>query len=115
MQLKKVMLLTLLSFSTVRLYAQFSDSTLMLRSIRISNMFRDSLRLTVQEYNRINQINFQILKQKTTIMQDTANRLQTGRNIQRVENTRDSLYQIVLPAEKFLLYRQLKPVLLSVQ
>jgi hypothetical protein len=93
--------------------AQVSDSLINERSKRMSKMMFDSLQLNDDEYGKIQSINYNILKTKATLMQSEGDRIMIQKDIQRVENGRDSLYQKVLPIEKFNTYRRLKEYFLS--
>lgn len=81
---------------------------------KILQKMRDSLGLASLEVTRVGMINSALEEKKS------AARLQYGTqadslqyHIQRIENTRDSLYQQVLPVNKYLLYKQKKAGLIS--
>jgi hypothetical protein len=105
----------ILFFITFFCLGQQQDSLFMARSKKISDRLNDSLKLNKNEYARILTINQSIMEQKAKLMQSTGERSQIARQIQLVENSRDSLYQLALPPNKFERYRQLKPTLLITQ
>ena len=102
-------------FISVYAIGQQQDSIIIARSKKITDRMNDSLRLNMNEYNKLLTINQSILEQKSKLMKSTGERSQISRQIQMVENSRDSLYQLVLPPKKYERYRQLKPTLLITQ
>ena len=80
---------------------------------RITNRLKDSLDLNQDQRKAIKQINQQLHAQKQAAMKQYAGTSQVGPAIQKIENTRDSLYKLVLPDEKFLAYKNKKATLLK--
>lgn len=75
---------------------------------KIAKQLKDSLNLTGSEMNQLFTINLSIHQQKKQLMSSGQNREVIGKGLQRIENTRDSLYKQVIPANKFELYRSKK-------
>ena len=73
---------------------------------KIADKMKDSLALTEQQRNSIFDINMQIHNQKMEKRKQYANDPLLGNQLQKVENTRDSLYRAVLPEDKFILYKK---------
>ena len=72
---------------------------------KIAQKMTDSLGLTSQQKQSIVDINLNLHQQKTLARQQHPG-VSATTYIQKIENSRDSLYQQVLPADKFLLYQQ---------
>lgn len=81
-------------------------------SERIADKMRDTLGLTPQLRNKIFAINMQLHQQKQAARQQYTNRDALQVFIQNIERTRDSLYQAVLPNDKYMLYKQKKKELI---
>lgn len=84
-------------------------------AIRVADKMADSLNLNNTQRNKIYEINLALHTQKMA-----ARRSYTGRDairnaIQQIENSRDSLYRMALPEDKYLLYRQKKFKIVSAQ
>jgi hypothetical protein len=83
---------------------------------QIAMRMKDSLGLTGSQRHQLFLINVQLHERKMTVRNQTSadsiNVLQ--HKLQKVENTRDSLYKPILGIDKFLLYRQKKLNLLQV-
>lgn len=77
-------------------------------SKKIADKMRDSLALTEQQRNSIFDINMQIHNEKRQKRKQYANDPLLGNQLQKVENTRDSLYRAVLPEDKYILYKKKK-------
>ena len=73
---------------------------------KIADRMKDSLGLSEQQRNSIFDINMQIHKQKMEKRKQYAKDPLLGNHLQKVENTRDSLYRAVLPEDKFILYKK---------
>jgi 6-pyruvoyl-tetrahydropterin synthase len=73
---------------------------------KIADRMKDSLALTEQQRNSIFDINMQLHNQKMEKRKHYANDPLLGNHLQKVENTRDSLYRAVLPEDKFILYKK---------
>lgn len=82
-------------------------------SNKIADKMKDTLGLTQQQRNQVFAINMQLHQQKQAARQQYTNRDALQAAVQQIERARDSLYQAVLPNEKYLLYRQKKRTLIS--
>ncbi|MGN6292961.1 MAG: hypothetical protein ACTHMV_09480 [Chitinophagaceae bacterium] len=80
----------------------------------IAQKMKDSLQLSESQRLQVFNLNIEIANQKTAQRQTHINSDSLGYYLQRVENTRDSLYRPVLGEEKYLLYKQKKRNLVSV-
>ncbi len=80
---------------------------------RIATKMKDTLNLTANQRTQIYNINMQLYNQKLVVRQQYTNLDSVRVNLQRVENKRDSLYHIILPGNKYQLYRQKKRSLIS--
>lgn len=80
---------------------------------RMLQKMRDSLLLSVMETNSVDSVNKLLHSQKTQVRQQHSNVDSLTKYIQLVERSRDSLYHIVLPEGKYMLYRQKKRNLIS--
>jgi len=75
---------------------------------KIAKSMKDSLDLTGAQMNQLYDINFSIHNQKKQARLQYTNRDSVGRALQRIEGTRDSLYRVVIPMEKFDAYKRKK-------
>ena len=73
---------------------------------KIADRMKDSLGLSEQQRNSIFDVNMQIHNQKMEKRKQYVNDPLLGNKLQKVENTRDSLYRAVLPEDKFILYKK---------
>lgn len=80
---------------------------------KIAQRMKDSLHLNESVKNRIYAINMQLHNQKMAARQQHARQDSLGIYIQRIENTRDSLYHKVLSENQYLIYRQKKRKLVN--
>lgn len=80
---------------------------------KIAVRLKDSLQLTETQKMQLYNVNMQLhgLKQQKRQQYSATDSLTF--KIQKVENMRDSMYQTILPPEKYLLYREKKRVLLN--
>ncbi|MDA3613494.1 hypothetical protein [Polluticaenibacter yanchengensis] len=75
---------------------------------------KDSLGLTSLEVTRVSMVNADLEDKKSAARQQYGPQADSVQyHIQRIENTRDSLYQQALPVYKFTLYKQKKTNLIS--
>ena len=107
----KVLMSFLLVVCAYGVKGQTADSADLLAE-KIANRMRDSLGLTVSIRDSIFVINKQINSEKKEKMTSSGDYETVRKQIQQIENKRDSLYQAVLPTEKFLLYKQKKALLI---
>jgi len=106
--------LALLAFSDV--IAQQDNSNngeAVVLAQRIAKKMKDTLSLTGQQRQQIYQVNMSLHDQKQTIRQQNPPQDSLQVRIQRVEQTRDSLYMPILGNEKYQLYLQKKRNLVS--
>lgn len=82
-------------------------------SLKISLRMKDSLALTNTQRLQIYDRNMQLESQKKSVWQQYSNRDSVRVHLQRIENTRDSLYHVILPENKYLLYKEKKRWLLN--
>jgi predicted Holliday junction resolvase-like endonuclease len=78
-----------------------------------SQRMEDSLQLTKTERLQIFKINSDIADQKSEVRKKTSDILELTKLTQQIENTRDSLYRIVLPKDKYVLYLEKKTKVLN--
>jgi hypothetical protein len=79
----------------------------------IAGKMKDSLNLTEKEAEIIYKLNLTINDQKNTMRQRYSGRDSLTKKIQRIENTRDSLYRPVLSGDQYVKYKQRKTSLIS--
>ncbi|HKO82678.1 MAG TPA: hypothetical protein VJU78_19865 [Chitinophagaceae bacterium] len=80
---------------------------------KIARKMADTLNLTNQQKQQVYDINLRLHDRKMAMRQLHSNNPSLEMYLQRIENTRDSLYQTVLSEEKYLRYRQKKPNLVN--
>lgn len=80
---------------------------------RIAKKMKDSLSLNETQRQQVYDINMRLTSQKQAARAASTDRDIVGKELQRIENTRDGLYQPVLGEEKYLLYKQKKKALVS--
>lgn len=104
------MSLLLVLFFKSELNAQSDISSQL--SARIADRLKDTLTLTTVQRDSIYQVNQKLALQKATVRQTvTGDSLRV--RIQKIENTRDSLYKPILGDEKYLRYKSKKVTLLN--
>lgn len=75
---------------------------------KIAEKIKDSLNLTGTQMSQLYEINLLLHNQKKQMRASGLSRDSIGKGLQRIENTRDSLYKQIIPVEKFELYRTKK-------
>jgi uncharacterized coiled-coil protein SlyX len=75
---------------------------------KIAKRMKDSLSLTAQQQSLIYTLNLELAQRKSAVRQQTSQSDTLRMNIQKIENSRDSLYKTILTNEQYLLYRQKK-------
>lgn len=106
----KILLSISLVFASLLCYAQSPGEQL---AERVAKKIKDTLSLTETQRSEIYSINIQLYQQKQEVFlkhKSAADSLKF--HIQRIENTRDTLYSTVLSQEKYLIYKQKKITLL---
>jgi hypothetical protein len=113
----KCMLFCAFLFSAIRTVAQDQQQSPVSEQIahKIANKMKDSLGLSDQQCKGIFNINMQLHQQKHDARQQDPGNPSLGSYLQRIENTRDSLYKAILPDDKFILYKQKKRYLISAE
>ncbi len=109
--MKKNIIAALLFFCTIACFGQTSIREDHANSV--SFKMRDSLQLTDSQRVVLYQVNMHLANQKAAVFQTTTDNDSIRVRLQRIENTRDSLYHPVLGSEKYLLYKQKKRYLIS--
>ncbi len=103
--MKTILILFAFSFLSAKGIAQ-SDYANQLAN-KIAGKMKDSLGLTVTQAAQLVAINMALSNQKQVARQQHPGPSAIT-YIQKIENTRDSLYKQILPADKYLLYKQKK-------
>lgn len=75
---------------------------------KIAKRMQDTLQLTDAQKARVYEVNMWLNQQKMLVRQRYAQPDSARYYIQKNENSRDSLYQAILPAEKYLIYKDKK-------
>lgn len=75
---------------------------------KIAQRLKDSLSLNDSQKQQLFSLNMRLHQQKQVIRQQYAGLDSMGYYMQKIENSRDSLYKQVLPEDKYLLYKQKK-------
>ena len=101
----KIIIILLFIFLTITAKAQVNHASQLAN--KIAQKMADSLGLTpVQKANLVT-INMNLQVQKKSARRDNPGS-SAAMYVQKIENKRDSLYKEVLPADKYLLYKQKK-------
>lgn len=106
--MKKIIVVIILITGALAVQSQSSEI-----ASRILHKMRDSLLLNVTETNKVDSVNQVLHAQKMGVRQQHSHIDSLTKYTQRVERTRDSLYQIILPENKYFLYREKKRNLIS--
>lgn len=110
--MKKIFILLLLIGYGVASNAQTGQAELL--SDKIAKKMSDTLSLTQNQRSQIYATNMLLHKQKENIWRQFENQDSLlNVHIQRIENTRDSLYKPILGDVKYLQYKQKKRYLIS--
>lgn len=111
--MKKYMIMLILAWCIKPANAQ-TDASVQIAT-KIADRMKDSLELSASQRESVYAINMQLAAQKDAARQASTDRKLVGRQLQRIENTRDSLFRPVLGEEKYLLYKQKKKGLINNQ
>lgn len=106
------LIITLLVFCSLSMAVKAQTDHATQLANKIGQKMKDSLGLTGQQKNDIVNINMNLFNQKKAARQQHPSGEVTY-YLQKIENTRDSLYRLVLPAEKYSLYKQKKTKLVN--
>jgi hypothetical protein len=113
--MKKSIILSGLVFLCLFLRSQENNTPAAQIAHHIADKMADTLGLTNQQRAKIFNINMDLHKQKDQARSRSQNRDEVGRDLQKVEGTRDSLYKGVLTEAQYVLYLQKKRNLVSAQ
>lgn len=80
---------------------------------KIAGKMKDSLSLSVDQASRVKAINLRLSEEKMQKRQQHKEMSELRQQLQKVENTRDSLYKTILTVQQFQLYKQKKRTLVS--
>lgn len=80
---------------------------------KIAQKMKDTLNLTAQQKNAIKNINMELHERKKKAREKSTDRVIVGRDLQKIENKRDSLFKTVLTTEQYILYMKKKRKLVS--
>jgi hypothetical protein len=108
--MKQVIISLLLVFAVLN---SKSQTTSQLLASKIANKMKDSLSLTQSQRDSIYQVNIQLNSQKQAFRSQFSNVDSLRVKFQGVENTRDSLYHLILTSQEFNLYQQKKRSLVT--
>ncbi|MGN6264723.1 MAG: hypothetical protein ACTHM5_03570 [Ginsengibacter sp.] len=101
--MKKIILAVAVIFAATGVKAQSANANALANTI--ATRMQDSLSLTTAQKDQVLNINLQLHSEKNLIRAQYSNRDSVGIKIQRIENTRDSLYKAVLTENQFTLYK----------
>jgi hypothetical protein len=82
-------------------------------SARIARKIRDTLQLSAEQQEQLYQINMLLHQRKMDARRQHPSPAEAAPYIQIIENSRDSLYRQVIPADRYGLYQQKKTKLVS--
>lgn len=108
--MKKLSILLVLFFAGTVLYAQAPAK---LVASKIAQKLKDSLQITEAQRKQIYTIKMLLHERKMAARQQFAGSPEVVKEVQMVENTRDSLYRPVFTAEQFQRYKARKRTLVS--
>lgn len=109
--MKKLFVTLLFCSSFLIIHAQTSPAEMVAGNI--ARKMKDSLSLTEGQMQQIFAVNMQLHQKKLSMRQQYAGSAAVGMYLQKVENTRDSLYSIILSDNKYQLYKQKKKNLIN--
>jgi hypothetical protein len=113
--MKTAVLLIVLAFCVFSLKAQTPANPAEDVANKIATKMKDSLGLTDTQRTEVYAINMNLHTQKQNARElHTGNAQATAAAVQNIEKTRDSLYQTVLTAAQFTIYKQKKRFLINV-
>lgn len=110
--MKNISIVTILLISSFFVNAQQNPAIEI--AGKIAQRMKDTLALTDIQKGQVYDINIRLHEQKTAMRNQYAGNAVLNAKIQAVENTRDSLYRVVLTENQFILYSQKKRALMSV-
>lgn len=107
LNMKKIYLLVIASLLFLFVNAQNNNQSDQGQRLahKMAQKMKDSLDLTGNQMNQIYQINILLHEQKKQAMISGLSRDSISKRLQKIENSRDSLYRIIIPIEKFEIYK----------
>jgi hypothetical protein len=113
--MKRIIFLVLLNMAFTKLVQaqQPQQSPMVQYANKVADRMKDSLQLTPDQRNKVYKLNIQLSIQKMQARQQSGNRDSVGRSLQRITNTQDSLYSVILNKEQFERYKIKKGQLLN--
>ena len=84
-------------------------------SRKINNQMKDNLGLSDTEVAKLNQVNLKLHQHKMEVRKLFAETDSLSKYMQRIENSRDSLYSTILSKEKYSIYLKNKKQLINVK
>ena len=109
--MKKFFISCFLSALCLVLHAQTSQADII--ADKIAQKMSDSLSLSSAQKSQLFQINLDLQSRKHLVWQQNSNIDSIQVHLQKIENTRDSLYRPVLTDDQFLIYSQKKKNLVN--
>jgi hypothetical protein len=111
--MKKIFILSFSLLICGLLWAQNDNEPAARLAQHIADKMADSLLLTPQQRAKIFSINMELYKQKAGVRKKSADRTVVGKELQRIESTRDSFYKTVLTDQQYGLYLKKKRSLVN--
>jgi Spy/CpxP family protein refolding chaperone len=112
--MKQLIILVILFIATNHIAkAQDTTSPGMKTAQHIAEKMAQELGLTPPQKVKIADINRTLVRKKMEAMGRTQDKGSIGPDIQKIENSRDSLYQQVMTDEQFLIYKDRKSALIN--
>lgn len=106
--MKKLLVIATLFFFTVNVHAQKQDTPEAQVAHKMADKMADSLGLTKQQRAKLFSINMEIARKKTEARKKSTDRTVVQKELQKIENSRDSLYKQVLTIEQHSSYLKRK-------
>jgi hypothetical protein len=113
-EMKRIKVLFVFALLNLTMLLHAQKPIVMQQADRIATKMKDTLGLTIPQKNQVYAVNISLYNQKMVVRKQYTNMDSITVQIQRIENKRDSLYHIILPEPKYILYRQKKRNLVSV-
>ena len=111
--MKKIIIIIAFVFVKNILLGQEQNTPAAKLAHHIADKMKDTLGLSNQQRARVFQVNMDLYKQKTKARAASQDRAIVGKDLQRIEGTRDSLYRPVLTVPQYNLYIQKKRFLVT--
>ena len=111
--MKKIFAIVILVFVVNYLQAQDQNTPAAQLAHHIADKMKDTLGLDNQQRAKVFKANMDLYKQKAEARAKSQDRIAVGKDLQRIEGTRDSLYKVVLTEAQYNLYVQKKRYLVT--